>query len=131
MTFLVVLFWAAVGLTAYTIFGYPLLLLLLWQLKRPRRQAETVLPKQVDFLIPAHNEAAHIAGKIANTLGQANPHGHQIRVIVVSDGSTDETVAIARGTGDVQCLATAVALDQRDVLRRAVALVEKAADTKA
>ncbi|MBV7410687.1 glycosyltransferase family 2 protein [Maritimibacter sp. DP1N21-5] len=94
------IFWVAVALIAYAIVGYPLALLALWKLRGRRRLAQTVQPRNVDFLIPAHNEADHIEAKIANTLAQSNPHGHAVRVIVVSDGSTDDTLAIARGIED-------------------------------
>ena len=56
---------------------------------------------------------------------------HHVAHDVIFLGNAVAAMHVARGTGDVQCLATAVALDQRDVLRWAVALVEKAADTKA
>ncbi|WP_235000712.1 glycosyltransferase [Pseudooctadecabacter jejudonensis] len=55
---------------------------------------------KVSFLIPAHNEGAIIAEKIENTLGLSNTGGHEIEVLVISDGSTDDTVAKARGIDD-------------------------------
>lgn len=94
------LFWASVGLILYVIVGYPLLLLLLWKLKGPRSVAAKARAARVDFLIPAHNEAAVIADKIRNTLELDNADGHEMRILVVSDGSTDDTVAIARSFDD-------------------------------
>jgi poly-beta-1,6-N-acetyl-D-glucosamine synthase len=47
-------------------------------------------------LIPAHNEAAWIEAVVANLTGQAHPPD---RIIVISDNSTDDTVALARTAG--------------------------------
>ena len=88
------------GLIIYVMAGYPLILLALARLRGHRPVAATARPHRVDFLIPAHNEAAVIRGKVANTLGLDNPDGHDLRVLVVSDGSTDATVSEARGSGD-------------------------------
>ena len=47
-------------------------------------------------LIPAHNEEMWIASVVANLAGQACPPD---RIIVMSDNSTDDTVALARAAG--------------------------------
>jgi poly-beta-1,6-N-acetyl-D-glucosamine synthase len=47
-------------------------------------------------LIPAHNEACWIEAAVANLSVQTRPPDH---IIVVSDNSTDDTVALARKTG--------------------------------
>ncbi|MCZ7675815.1 MAG: glycosyltransferase [Roseovarius sp.] len=54
----------------------------------------------MDFLIAAHDEAPHIVAKIGNCLDQDNPAGHRLRVLVVSDGSTDGTADLARSVDD-------------------------------
>jgi glycosyltransferase involved in cell wall biosynthesis len=50
---------------------------------------------KVSFLIPAYNEAATI-GEVLNRIGQL---GLDAQVIVVDDGSSDETAAIAEAAG--------------------------------
>lgn len=97
MTFL---FWLSLSLIVYVIIGYPLMLFALWWLKGPRPSAEMATPRKVDFLIPAHNEERVILEKIENTLALDNADDHDIRVLVVSDGSTDRTVEIVRGVDD-------------------------------
>ena len=47
-------------------------------------------------LIPAHNEAEWIGKVVVNLLGQTLPPD---RVVVMSDNSTDDTVALARAAG--------------------------------
>ena len=84
----------------YVIAVYPLLLLVLARIKGPRVVSERSTPRRVDFLIPAHNEAAVIREKVANTLALANPDGHRLSVLVISDGSTDATVKEASASGD-------------------------------
>lgn len=90
----------SLALVVYVIAGYPLLLLALWRLKGRRAVPDSVAPMQVDFLIPAHNEAAIIRAKIENCFALSNSFGHDLRVTVVSDGSNDATVEIARSIDD-------------------------------
>ncbi|MEL6168261.1 MAG: glycosyltransferase family 2 protein [Pseudomonadota bacterium] len=93
------LFWILVGLIVYATIGYPLLALALAQLRPPRPVLEPTDPLAVDFVIPAHNESDVIAEKIRNTLVQSASVSHAIRILVVSDGSGDGTVDLARAEG--------------------------------
>src|SRR5712692_3225154 len=51
----------------------------------------------VDVIIPAHNASPFLSAAIDSALAQRDV---SIRVIVVDDGSTDVTAAIARSYGD-------------------------------
>jgi dolichyl-phosphate beta-glucosyltransferase len=48
------------------------------------------------IILPAYNERARIAGTLDRILAHATEHGWNVEVIVVSDGSSDDTVAIVR-----------------------------------
>jgi cellulose synthase/poly-beta-1,6-N-acetylglucosamine synthase-like glycosyltransferase len=75
--------------------GYPALVFVLGRLRhRPVRAADAARPAMT-VLIAAHNEAKVVDAKIRNTLALAYP-SDQLEVLLVSDGSTDETVEIAR-----------------------------------
>jgi cellulose synthase/poly-beta-1,6-N-acetylglucosamine synthase-like glycosyltransferase len=87
-------FWLAIGALAYTFAGYPALMMLLARL-RPRVIRRGATEPGVTVLIAAHNEAATIGTRIENCLALEYPHA-KLEVVVASDGSTDETVAIAR-----------------------------------
>lgn len=56
------------------------------------------VPLRISVIIPAHNEAALIGHVVSAVRAQA-PAGIELEVIVADDGSTDETVAAARGAG--------------------------------
>lgn len=92
---MVIVFWLCFSAVAYAYFGYPLLLLLL-----PRARANTgadsgaSLPS-ISLIIPVHNEAAVLDAKLANTLALDYP-ADRLRVIIVSDGSTDDTARRVR-----------------------------------
>ncbi len=94
-----VLFWVLFGLIVYAIIGYPVLILAMARLVRPRPVVEPNEPLTVDFVIPAHNEIDDIADKVANTLREAETVPHDIRILVVSDGSEDGTVEAAMTAG--------------------------------
>ena len=91
------LFWASAGLVAYVYLGYPLLLRL-WSRTRPRplRMAEPWkdLPG-VSIVIAARNEGRVLENRIANLLA-LDYAADRRQIIVVSDGSTDDTCAILR-----------------------------------
>lgn len=93
MTFL---FWLSIILIVYTIVGYPLVLFAMWAIRGRRSVPTQSSPMRVDFLIPAHNEGSVIAEKLRNTLALSNSAGHDVRVLVISDGSTDDTVLQAQ-----------------------------------
>ncbi|HEY7517078.1 MAG TPA: glycosyltransferase family 2 protein [Methylomirabilota bacterium] len=88
-----VLFWTAVGALAYTFAGYPAAVWLLARV-RPRPVARAPIEPSVSVLIVAHNEALVIAGRIENCLSLDYP-SERLEVVVASDGSTDDTAAIA------------------------------------
>jgi glycosyltransferase involved in cell wall biosynthesis len=48
----------------------------------------------VSILIPAHNAEAWIADTVRSAIGQSWPRKE---IIIVDDGSTDQTFAVARG----------------------------------
>ncbi len=62
------------------------------QLARRRPRAEGPLPR-VSVIVPAYNEERVLEGTVASLLGSDHP---DLEVLVVDDGSTDGTAALAR-----------------------------------
>ncbi len=96
-------FWVCVALLVHTHAGYPLSL---WVFLRLRGRGPTrdggagtagELPS-VSLVIAAHDEAAVISGKVTESLQLDYPR-ERLQLIVVSDGSEDETVELARAAG--------------------------------
>jgi cellulose synthase/poly-beta-1,6-N-acetylglucosamine synthase-like glycosyltransferase len=98
-----VLFWCSAILIAYVYVGYPLLLRL-WARIRPRPfavQAEEPGPEpRVSIVIAARNESARLAARIENLVSLDYPADKR-QIIVVSDGSTDDTLAVVGRYGDL------------------------------
>jgi cellulose synthase/poly-beta-1,6-N-acetylglucosamine synthase-like glycosyltransferase len=96
-TFLLVL----LLLFVYPFAIYPAILLwLVPQKRRPERATQDVPnERSIALLICALNEARVIRNKIENCLALERPGG-ELRIIVVSDGSTDATASIAREYAD-------------------------------
>lgn len=90
-----VLFWSAVITIAYTYIGYPLVVLARAAI-RPRRLRSAPIEPSVSVVLAARNEAAAIGARLDNLLALDYP-ADRLEIIVASDGSDDETVAIARG----------------------------------
>ena len=51
----------------------------------------------ISVCIPCHNNALHVAEAVQSALAQTHP---SIEVVVVDDGSTDDSVEVLRGFGD-------------------------------
>jgi cellulose synthase/poly-beta-1,6-N-acetylglucosamine synthase-like glycosyltransferase len=100
-------FWIAAAIPLYAFAGYPLVLLGLGAAIRREVRKAPIRPL-VSLLIPAYNEARVIARKIQNSLDLDYP-ADRIEIVIVSDGSSDDTVGIARRvaweTGGVRVLA--------------------------
>jgi len=94
-------FWVSAAMLFYSFVGYGLLLLAISRLRPAPPEPPAWAPPKVSFLIAAHNEAAVIGDKIENTLA-LDAGGAEVEVIVVSDGSTDRTGAIARSVTDAR-----------------------------
>jgi cellulose synthase/poly-beta-1,6-N-acetylglucosamine synthase-like glycosyltransferase len=143
-----VLFWCSTILVTYVYVGYPLLLRL-WARLRPRPvrvQTDFTLEPTVSVVIAARNESARLAARIENLVSLDYPADKR-QIIVVSDGSTDDTLdvlsrhhdlveavaippsgkamavnaGVARATGDVIVFADARQVFEKDALRELVA----------
>lgn len=104
--------WVFVAGSAFVLYTYvlfPALCILLGKLRRAPVRRRRIHP-DVAVIIPAYNEAGHIAAKLRNVLASDYPR-ERLRVIVVSDGSTDDTVAQAAGVDDARV--SIVALSER------------------
>ena len=91
-------FAAGAGFTIYVLFGYPLLLALLARL-RHRPVKKNFAPRTVSVLLPVHNGERWIRDKLESILNLDYPPG-RVRILVVSDGSTDGTEAIVEAFGE-------------------------------
>lgn len=94
MIILILLFWFSIIAILYTVFIYPLILLLkgLFVEKAVTRDSEI---RPVDLIIPVCDGEREIERKIINCLELDYP-AHSLNIIVVSDGSSDRTVEIAK-----------------------------------
>ena len=88
-------FWLAIAFVAYVYVGYPVLLRL-WA-ARSRAADDTVVRQTplpgVSIVIAAHNEGTRLAARLDNLRALDYPPARR-QVIVVSDGSTDDTAAV-------------------------------------
>ena len=93
-------FWLAAGLIAYTYLGYAvwLRLRLLWRARPAQRGAFTPF---VSIAMVVRNEEQTLEAKLKNLMELDYP-GDRWQVIVVSDGSTDQTESILRNYGSDQ-----------------------------
>ena len=116
MIVLEVLFWLSAGLIFFTHFGYPIALGLLdsigfggraGTIRGPKLSEipppddpdteEETLPA-VSLVIAAYNEETVIEDKVANAIALEYPR-ELLQIIVVSDGSSDRTVELAKEAG--------------------------------
>ena len=87
-------FWSSAALIAFTYVGAPLLILVRGVV-RARPVAAADIEPPVSVVLAAHDEGAAIGSRLANLAALDYPPD-RLEVIVASDGSADETVAIAR-----------------------------------
>jgi cellulose synthase/poly-beta-1,6-N-acetylglucosamine synthase-like glycosyltransferase len=94
-----IVFWAAAGLILWTQLGYGFALWIAAAIFRPRQaDAGGTPPPSVCLIVAAHDEAAVIAGKVANALALDYPR-ELLEVVVACDGCGDDTAARARAAG--------------------------------
>jgi cellulose synthase/poly-beta-1,6-N-acetylglucosamine synthase-like glycosyltransferase len=105
----------------YTFLLYPLLLRVIASF-RPRKCPAPEYRPTISILICAYNEAAGIAKKLDETLALDYPK-ERVEIIVVSDGSTDETESIVETyrTRNVRLLRTTHRLGKTNAQNEAVA----------
>ncbi len=97
-------FWICFFGLCYSFFGYGLLLTVIGYFIAPSINPVLTRKFKVTFLICAHNEAEVIKEKIDN-IYNLDIDGHDIKIVVVSDGSTDKTADIVRNCdGDIKVL---------------------------
>ena len=92
-----VLFGVSLLLVAFAYFGYPVVIWL-----RARTDALPIAARDweptVDVLVVAHNASAELASKLA-TLAALDYPRERMTIHIASDGSTDDTIAIAEAAG--------------------------------
>lgn len=96
---LVLLFWLSASGILYSYAGYPVIIFVLARLfgRKPSTfevRSDAELPS-VSLLIAAHNEESVIEDRLRNALLMDYPR-EKLEIVVASDGSTDQTAAIAR-----------------------------------
>ena len=87
-------FWLSSAALAYTFAGYGALMALLARGRGGGKGAAPAPLPDVCVVVVAHNEEGRIAARIADLLAADYPP-EKLRVLVVSDGSTDATIARA------------------------------------
>ena len=103
---LLFVFWGSLFGVCYTYIGYPLLILIVAKWHAWRSSGKTRLSPitkmelpEITVLITAYNAEQHLIERIENLFACDYP-AHKLHVLIASDGSTDETVSIAKGIDD-------------------------------
>jgi poly-beta-1,6-N-acetyl-D-glucosamine synthase len=126
MPALEIAFWVALLVVVYAYAGYGLVLYCLVRFKRVLRPAipqpaVSAFVPDVTLIVPAFNEAESIGAKISNCRELDYP-AHKLRILIMTDGSTDGTPDIARRWGRAPGTARVEVLHQRERLGKAAAI---------
>jgi len=104
---LTLFFWLSLFIVFYTFIGYGIVITLLVRIKRALGAKMPVyLPDytpDVAFVIPSYNEETIIEEKIKNCLALDYPKD-KLKILFITDGSTDKTPDIVKNYTDVQLL---------------------------
>lgn len=92
------LFWGGAATLAYSIVGFPLIVLVRGALLRRDPRSAPITPS-VSLVVSAYNEADAIGPKLDSLLALDYP-AERVEIIVASDGSTDRTNEIVEGYRD-------------------------------
>lgn len=93
-----ILFWISVAVIAFSYVGYPLLLGIWSRICRHPVQKQPWLPS-VSIVLTVHDGERYLKGKLVTLLGLDYP-ADRLEIALVSDGSIDRTMEIARGFDD-------------------------------
>ena len=96
MLTLEIFFWLCLACIAYTYALYPLTMALAARRANRAPRTEKRFAGSVSILIPAYNEESYIVRRIDEFTGLLAANGLDGEIIVISDGSTDHTAALAR-----------------------------------
>ena len=96
IAFAQILFWLCAALVAYTYVLYPALLIFATKVM-PRPVNRGSFKGSLAIIVSAHNEQFRIASRRDELLSLLRNTGLPGELIIVSDGSTDQTASIARG----------------------------------
>lgn len=88
------IFWTFLLFVMYTYLGYPLYLWLLAKVVRKEVSRGEIFPA-VSVVIAAYNEERNIGARLENLMLQDYP-SEKMEIIVVSDGSTDDTARVVQ-----------------------------------
>ena len=92
------IFWAASLVLAWVYIGYPLLTLAWARLRPVRLRRELAPPSLLTIGVAVHDAGAEVEERIADIIAQK--YDGALEIIIASDGSTDETIAVARGIAE-------------------------------
>ncbi|MCU7874355.1 MAG: glycosyltransferase family 2 protein [Candidatus Thiodiazotropha sp. (ex Lucinoma borealis)] len=109
-----IIFWASFVCVVYAYFLYPLLLIILGKLRKEINEVDDDADffPSVTLLLPVHNESAVIESKLKNIIKLDYPK-KLIEIIIVSDGSTDNTLEIVENYKSDLTIKTKVVPDQK------------------
>lgn len=92
------LYWLAIFLVIYCYFGYPIVIAILARIFGHRVKRSEISPS-VSIVISVWNEETVIESKIRNLLALDYPK-EKVEILIGSDASTDQTVAVIRRFND-------------------------------
>ncbi|MCG8469128.1 MAG: glycosyltransferase family 2 protein [Gemmatimonadetes bacterium] len=95
---MIIAFWVLIGVVAWCYGGYPLFMIAKARL-RSRPPAAAAWTPAVSVVLAVRNEAERIEARIRNVFDQDYPRD-RIRILVVCNGCTDDTEAVARGLAE-------------------------------
>ncbi|RYZ16122.1 MAG: glycosyltransferase family 2 protein, partial [Chitinophagaceae bacterium] len=116
------LFWLLLAGVFFAYAGYPLLLMLLNAFLQKRQSEDPAEWPRVTLVVAAYNEAAILPAKIRNCLDLDYP-SVLIQVLVVTDGSTDDSRQLLEAFPQVRVLHSAERRGKTAALNRAMAEV--------
>jgi poly-beta-1,6-N-acetyl-D-glucosamine synthase len=130
MFLLEIFFWVCAALVGYTCILYPLLMAVWARFRAPRSRADVPFDGSVSIVLSAYNEESNIGSRLEELIQLLEKSDRTGEIIVVSDGSTDETADLARSfeyrgvsvvalpenVGKSAALSEGCALAQHDIL---------------